>query len=77
MSRPAMLNDPVEVSDPNDPDEVDDDVSASMTSLRDQYFQLAAAVQQITTAGTDAQRETASAALAEARKTIYRLLAED
>jgi DNA-binding PadR family transcriptional regulator len=58
-------------------DEVDDDVSASMTSLRDQYFQLAAAVQQITTAGTDAQRETASAALAEARKTIYRLLAED
>jgi hypothetical protein len=33
-------------------------------------------VAQIMAAGTDEQRETAAAALAEARKAIYRLLAE-
>ncbi|GAA5171957.1 hypothetical protein GCM10023321_71140 [Pseudonocardia eucalypti] len=54
-----------------------DEVSESVANLRTQYGQLHAAVQQIGSAGTDAQRDTASAALAEARKTIYRLLAED
>ncbi len=54
-----------------------DEVNATVTSLRDQYGLLHAAVLQIASAGTDAQRETAATALAEARKTIYRLLAED
>lgn len=55
----------------------DDEVSESVANLRTQYGQLHAAVAQIMSAGTDEQRATASAALAEARKTIYRLLAED
>jgi DNA-binding PadR family transcriptional regulator len=54
------------------PDEVDETV----TALREQYGLLHAAVLQIASAGTGDQRETAAAALAEARKTIYRLLAE-
>jgi DNA-binding PadR family transcriptional regulator len=54
-----------------------DEVSESVTNLRTQYGQLHAAVAQIMSAGTDQQRDTASSALAEARKTIYRLLAED
>jgi DNA-binding PadR family transcriptional regulator len=54
-----------------------DEVSESVAKLRTQYGQLHAAVAQIMSAGTDQQRDTASAALAEARKTIYRLLAED
>jgi DNA-binding PadR family transcriptional regulator len=55
---------------------VGDEVSASVTGLRTQYGQLHAAVLQIMSAGTDEQRDTAAAALAEARKAIYRLLAE-
>ncbi|WP_245607451.1 PadR family transcriptional regulator [Pseudonocardia spinosispora] len=58
-------------------DQVDDEVSEPVANLRTQYGQLHAAVAQIMSAGTDAQRETAATALAEARKTIYRLLAED
>jgi DNA-binding PadR family transcriptional regulator len=57
-------------------DTVGDEVSASVSGLRTQYGQLHAAVQQIMSAGTDEQRDTAAAALAEARKAIYRLLAE-
>lgn len=49
---------------------------AAIAELRDQWGQLHAAVLQIVSAGTDAQRESAAAALAEARKAIYRLLAE-
>ena len=53
-----------------------DEVSAAVSNLRTQYGQLTAAVSQIMSAGTDEQREAAATALAEARKTIYRLLAE-
>ncbi|HEY2204502.1 MAG TPA: PadR family transcriptional regulator [Pseudonocardia sp.] len=53
-----------------------DDVSDAVVDLRSQYGQLHAAVLQIMTAGTDAQREQAATALADARKAIYRLLAE-
>ena len=57
-------------------DSVDDEVSAAVSNLRNQYGQLHAAVAQIMAAGTDEQRETAANALADARKAIYRLLAE-
>jgi len=53
-----------------------DEVSAAVSNLRNQYGQLHAAVAQIMAAGTDEQRETAATALADARKAIYRLLAE-
>jgi DNA-binding PadR family transcriptional regulator len=53
-----------------------DEVSAEVSNLRTQYGQLHAAVAQVMSAGTDEQREAAATALAEARKTIYRLLAE-
>lgn len=53
------------------------EVDPTVTALREQYGLLHAAVLQIASAGTDAQRETTASALAEARKTIYRLLAED
>jgi DNA-binding PadR family transcriptional regulator len=53
-----------------------DEADPTVTALREQHGLLHAAVIQIATAGTDAQRETAATALAEARKTIYRLLAE-
>ena len=54
-----------------------DEISEPVANLRTQYGQLHAAVRQIMTAGSDAQRSAAADALAEARKTIYRLLAED
>ena len=54
-----------------------DEVNPTITTLREQYGLLHAAILQIASAGTDTQRETAAAALADARKTIYRLLAED
>jgi len=57
-------------------DTVGDEVSAAVSNLRTQYGQLHAAVFQVMTAGTDEQRETAATALADARKAIYRLLAE-
>jgi DNA-binding PadR family transcriptional regulator len=57
-------------------DTTGDEVSAAVSNLRTQYSQLHAAVAQIMSAGTDEQREAAATALAEARKTIYRLLAE-
>ena len=44
--------------------------------LWEQLGQLHAAVQQVTGAGTPEQITAATTALAEARKTIYRLLAE-
>ena len=46
------------------------------TALFEQLGQLHAAAQQVISAGTPAQITAATAALAEARKTIYRLLAE-
>lgn len=49
----------------------------TINNLRTQYGLLHAAVFQIVEAGTDAQRVAATEALVEARKTIYRLLAED
>jgi DNA-binding PadR family transcriptional regulator len=55
----------------------EDAVSDAVASLRTQYGQLHAAVLQIMSAGTDEQREQAAAALGDARKAIYRLLAED
>ncbi|HWN33135.1 MAG TPA: PadR family transcriptional regulator [Pseudonocardia sp.] len=57
-------------------DTTGDEVSTAVSNLRAQYGQLHAAVAQIMAAGTDEQREAAATALAEARKTIYRLLAE-
>jgi DNA-binding PadR family transcriptional regulator len=53
-----------------------EEVDQTVTALREQYGMLHAAVLQIASAGTGEQREAAAAALAEARKTIYRLLAE-
>jgi DNA-binding PadR family transcriptional regulator len=52
--------------------DVDDDAAA----LWEQLAQLHAAAHQVMSAGTSEQITAASAALAEARKTIYRLLAE-
>jgi DNA-binding PadR family transcriptional regulator len=52
--------------------DVDDDAAA----LWEQLSQLHAAAHQVMSAGTPEQITAASAALAEARKTIYRLLAE-
>lgn len=55
------------------PDGGDDAVD----QLRDAYLQLGAAARQIADAGTSRQQEAARALLTEARKGIYRLLAED
>jgi DNA-binding PadR family transcriptional regulator len=55
----------------------DGELSGPVANLRTQYGQLHAAVAQLMSAGTDAQRESTANALAEARKTIYRLLTED
>ena len=52
--------------------DVDDDAAA----LWEQLAQLHAATQQVMGAGTPEQITAAGTALAEARKTIYRLLAE-
>ncbi|MFB3738674.1 MAG: PadR family transcriptional regulator [Candidatus Velamenicoccus archaeovorus] len=45
--------------------------------LRDAMFSLGAAVMQVGRTGTDAQRKEAAEILAEARKKLYTLLAED
>jgi DNA-binding PadR family transcriptional regulator len=45
--------------------------------LRDSGFQLAAAAMQVARTGSEAQRKQAAEVLAEARKKIYALLAED
>ena len=58
-------------------DATGEQVSEPVANLRAQYGQLHAAMRRIMSAGTDAQRDTAADALAEARKTIYRLLADD
>jgi DNA-binding PadR family transcriptional regulator len=44
--------------------------------LRQEAFLLMAAARQVGTAGTEAQRKQAEAVLADARKALYRLLAE-
>jgi DNA-binding PadR family transcriptional regulator len=55
---------------------VDRDVDDDAAALWEQLAQLHAATHQVMSAGTPEQIIAASAALAEARKTIYRLLAE-
>jgi DNA-binding PadR family transcriptional regulator len=55
---------------------VGDDTDEAAMELWEQLGQLHAAAQQVMAAGTPAQVATATEALAEARKTIYRLLAE-
>jgi DNA-binding PadR family transcriptional regulator len=55
---------------------VGDDTDEAAVELWEQLGQLHAAAQQVMAAGTPAQVATATEALAEARKTIYRLLAE-
>ena len=52
------------------------DVDDDATALWEQLAQLHAAAQQVMSAGTPEQITAAGAALADARKTIYRLLAE-
>ena len=41
------------------------------------FKQVVMAVRQVGSAGTDAQRQKATAVLADARRSIYRILAED
>lgn len=53
------------------------DVSDASTDLFDTMRQVVMAVRQVTMAGSDAQTKKAAAALADARRTIYRILAED
>jgi DNA-binding PadR family transcriptional regulator len=55
---------------------VDDDADDPGVAVWEQLAQLHAATQQVLSAGTPEQITTAGTALAEARKTIYRLLAE-
>ena len=45
--------------------------------LRESGFQLASAAMQVARTGTEAQRKQAAEVLAEARKKLYALLAED
>ncbi len=55
---------------------VSGDTDDAAVELWEQLGQLHAAAQQVMAAGTPEQIATATTALAEARKTIYRLLAE-
>jgi hypothetical protein len=55
---------------------VDQDGDDDRVALWEQLAQLHAATQQVMGAGTPEQITAAGTALAEARKTIYRLLAE-
>ncbi len=50
---------------------------AGVGNLRRSLFQLGAAVKQVSAAGTEAQVEAAQAILTDARKSLYRLLADD
>ncbi len=51
--------------------------SAGRVGLRQAMFQLGAATKQVAAAGTDAQAEAAHKVLTDARKSLYRILAED
>ncbi|MDJ0791306.1 MAG: PadR family transcriptional regulator [Acidimicrobiia bacterium] len=52
-------------------------VEGELLSLRDAAFQVGAAVMQVARTGTEAQVEEAKAILDEARRKLYRILAED
>ena len=51
--------------------------AANLGNLRRSLFQLGAAVKQVSAAGTEAQMEAAQTILNDARKSLYRLLADD
>lgn len=58
-------------------EEVGDDVDAALIDLRDGIAQVAAAVRQIARGGTPPQVAGAKAILADTRRALYRILAED
>jgi DNA-binding PadR family transcriptional regulator len=58
-------------------DEVTEGVDPTNLKLRDTAFQVGAAVMQVATAGSEAQKTKALEVLSEARRRIYSILAED
>lgn len=58
-------------------DEVTEGVDPTNLKLRDTAFQVGAAVMQVATAGSEAQKAKALEVLGEARRRIYSILAED
>jgi DNA-binding PadR family transcriptional regulator len=58
-------------------DTLSDSVSTGVTELRDITWQLGAALMQLAHAGTEAQISEAKRIVSDARKAIYRILAED
>jgi hypothetical protein len=56
---------------------VADSVTEEMVDLRALFGQVGMALRQVAEAGTSAQHERASRILAETRRSLYRLLAED
>ena len=58
-------------------EEVGDDVDTGLLQLRDGIGQVAGAVRQIARSGTSAQVAKARSVLTEARKSLYRILADD
>jgi DNA-binding PadR family transcriptional regulator len=58
-------------------DEVTEGVDPTNLKLRDTAFQVGAAVMQVATAGSEAQKARALEVLSEARRRIYSILAED
>ena len=58
-------------------DTLSDSVSTGVTELRDIAWQLGAALMQLAHAGSEAQISDARRIVADARKAIYRILAED
>jgi DNA-binding PadR family transcriptional regulator len=58
-------------------DEVTEGVDPTNLKLRDTAFQVGAAVMQVATAGSEAQKGKALEVLTEARRRIYSILAED
>ncbi|MBO0682877.1 MAG: PadR family transcriptional regulator [Candidatus Dormibacteraeota bacterium] len=58
-------------------DAVSDSVDEGLVELRDLAFQVAGAVMQVAHAGSEAQVARAKAVLGDARRALYRILAED
>jgi DNA-binding PadR family transcriptional regulator len=58
-------------------DAVSEEASAPQLELRDLVFQVGAATRQVVEAGSDAQSTRAVEVLKEARRALYRILAED
>jgi DNA-binding PadR family transcriptional regulator len=58
-------------------DEVTEGIDPTNLKLRDTAFQVGAAVMQVATAGSEAQKTKALEVLTEARRRIYSILAED